>query len=292
MTAVDTAVRVLLWSTTTDAGPAAPTAPPEGELTDPQDLAAPPPDVTAMLTGLAAQTAARLRLDALAAAERRPVGPGALLLAAAVGGRARPGLAAETVRAVPPARSLWDVLTHHAVVAPALPHIGDAVLAGRLRAASPLTALLDRPDPLGESAAENLLEDVLLTHPQGRRMITTVYCEVPASPAQALWRGRLLDELRMSTSTRDLVIDVYEAALLRHAQRHLSLVRRARAALTAPPDLASARPVAYWWAALARLERSHRQMLRARSGIGREYLEGVRLYRQVERLEASEGSNG
>ncbi len=73
----------------------------------------------------------------------------------------------------------------------------------------------------------------------------------------------------MSTSTRDLVIDVYEAALLRHAQRHLSLVRQARAALTPPPDLASAGPVAYWWAALARLERSHRQMLRARSGIGR-----------------------
>ncbi len=137
-----------------------------GRADGPQDLAVPPPDVTAMLTRLAAQTAARLRLDALAAAERRPVGPGALLLAAAVGGRARPGLAAETVRTVPPARSLWDVLTHHAVVAPALPHIGDAVLAGRLRAASPLTALLDRPDPLGESAAENLLEDVLLTHPK------------------------------------------------------------------------------------------------------------------------------
>ncbi|GGQ21970.1 hypothetical protein GCM10010266_51350 [Streptomyces griseomycini] len=288
MTAVDTAVRVLLWSTTADAGPAARSAPPEGELTDPQELAAPPPDVTAVLTGLAARTAARLRLDALAAGERRPVGAGALLLAAAVGGRARPHLAAETVRAVPPARSLWDVLTHHAVVTPALPHIGDAALAGRLRAASPLTALLDRPDPVGETDAELLLEDVLLTHPQGRRMITTVYCEAPASPAQALWRGRLLDQLRMSE--RDLVIDVYEAALLRHAQAHLSLVRRARIGLTAPPDLPAARPVAYWWAALARLERSHRQLLRARSGIGKEYLEGVRLYRQVERLEASEGS--
>ncbi|GAA3504968.1 hypothetical protein GCM10019016_120810 [Streptomyces prasinosporus] len=290
MTAVDTAVRVLLWTTTADAGPAARPAPPEGALTDPQELAAPPPDVTAVLTGLAARTAARLRLDALAAGERRPAGPGALLLAAAVGGRARPRLAAEAVRAAPPARSLWDVLTHHAVVAPALPHIGDAVLAGRLRAASPLTALLDRPDPVGETDAELLLEDVLLTHPQGRRMITTVYCEAPASPTQALWRGRLLDQLRMSE--RDLVIDVYEAALLRHAQAHLSLVRRARVGLTAPPDLPAARPVAYWWAALARLERSHRRLLKARSGIGKEYLEGVRLYRQVERLEASEGSTG
>ncbi|OIJ99909.1 hypothetical protein BIV25_08675 [Streptomyces sp. MUSC 14] len=287
MTAVDTAVRVLLWSTTTDGTAAAP-SPPEGELTDPQDLAVPPPDVGAAVVGLAVRTAARLRLDALASGERRPVGVGALLLAAAVGGRDRAGLAAETVRAVPPARSLWDVLAHHAVVAPALPHVTDPALAGRLRAASPLTGLLDRPDPVGESDAELLLEDRLLTHPQGRRLITTVYCEAPASPAQALWRGRLLDQLRMNE--RELVIDVYEAALLRHTAAHLALIRRARIGLAAPPDLDAARPVARWWAALARLERSHRHLLRARSGIGKEYLAGVRLYRQVERLEARGGS--
>ncbi|KOV61832.1 hypothetical protein ADK64_25515 [Streptomyces sp. MMG1121] len=278
---------MLLWSTT-DGGAGAGPPPPEGELTDPQQLAVPPADVSAAVVRLAAQSAARLRLDALASGERRPVGAGALLLAAAVGGRAQALLAAETVRAVPPARSLWDVLAHHAVVAPALAHIGDRTLAGRLRAASPLTALLDRPDPVGESDAELLLEDVLLTHHQGRRLITTVYCEAPASPAQALWRGRLLDQLRMSE--RELVIDVYEAALLRHTAAHLALIRRARVGLTAPPDLAAARPVASWWAALARLERSHRPLLRARSGIGKEYLAGVRLYRQVERLEARGGS--
>ncbi|MER6025699.1 hypothetical protein [Streptomyces sp. NPDC001851] len=289
MTAVDTALRVLLWSTAADAGAATRPAPPEGELALPQELAAPPPDVSAAVVRLAAQSAARLRLDALAARERRPVGAGALLLAAAVGARAQGQLAAETVRAVPPARSLWDVLAHHAVVAPALPHIADPVLAGRLRAASPLTALLDRPDPVGQTQAELLLEDVLLTHPQGRRLITTVYCEAPASPAQALWRGRLLDQLRMSE--RELVIDVYEAALLRHAEAHLSLIHRARVGLTAPPDLAAARPVAHWWAALARLERSHQRLLRARTGIGTAYLPGVRLFRQVERLEASGGSS-
>ncbi|KUN02852.1 hypothetical protein AQI95_25305 [Streptomyces yokosukanensis] len=288
MTAVDTAVRVLLWSTAADGGADTRPAPPEGELTDPQHLAVPPPDVVTAVVRLAARSAARLRLDALVSGERRPVGAGALLLAAAVGGRAQPHPAAETVRAVPTARSLWDVLAYHAVVAPALPHIGDPVLAGRLRAASPLTALLDRPDTVGEAAAELLLEDVLLTHPQGRRLITTVYCEAPASPAQALWRGRLLDQLRMSE--RELVIDVYEAALLRHTEAHLSLIRRARVGLTVPPDLATARPVAYWWAALARLERSHRRRLRARSGIGTDYLAGVRLYRQVEQLEASGGS--
>ncbi|MGW3206435.1 hypothetical protein [Streptomyces sp. NPDC001135] len=288
MTAVDTALRVLLWSTAADGGAATRPAPPEGELTVPQELADPPSDATAAVVRLAAQSAARLRLDALAARERRPVGAGALLLAAAVGARTQAELAAETVRAVPPARSLWDVLTYHAVVAPALPHIADPVLAGRLRAASPLTALLDRPDPVGETQAELLLEDVLLTHPQGRRLITTVYCEAPASPAQALWRGRLLDQLRMGE--RELVIDVYEAALLRHTEAHLSLIHRARVGLTVPPDLAAARPVAHWWAALARLERSHRRLLRARSGIGTAYLPGVRLYRQVERLEASGGS--
>jgi hypothetical protein len=275
-------LRVVLWSTATDDGR---TVPPEGDLTDPQDLADPPPDVTAEVRRLAVRTAARLRLDALAAREHRPVGAGALLLAAAVGARARSDLAAEVVRAAPTARSLWDVLTHHAVVGPALRHCADPVLAGRLRDASPLTALLDRPAPSGESAAELLLEDVLLAHPQGRRLVTTVYCEAPASPAQALWRGRLLNQLRMTD--REFVLDVYEAALLRHSAEHLALVRRARLSLTVPPDLPAARPVAHWWAALAGLERSHGRLLKARSGITHPYLEGVRLYRQVERLEAS-----
>lgn len=280
---MDTALRVLLWSTATEDGR---TAPPEGDLTDPQQLADPPPDVTAAVVRLAVRAAARLRLDQPAARERRPVGAGALLLAAAVGARARADLAAEAVRAVPPARSLWDVLAHHAVVGPALRHCAGApMLAERLRDASPLTALLDRPNPPGESAAELLLEDVLLEHPQGRRLVTTVYCEAPASPAQALWRGRLLEQLRMTD--RELVLDVYEAALLRHSAEHLALVRKARLSLTVPPDLPAARPVARWWAALAGLERSHGRLLRARSGITRQYLEGVRLYRQVERLEAS-----
>ncbi|MFJ9632391.1 hypothetical protein ACIRU8_32290 [Streptomyces sp. NPDC101175] len=272
----------MLWSTAADEGR---TVPPEGDLTDPQELADPPPDVSAAVVRLAVRTSARLRLDAPAAREHRPVGAGALLLAAAVGARARSDLAAEVVRAVPAARSLWDVLAHHAVVAPALRHCADPVLAGRLRDASPLTALLDRPTPSGESAAELLLEDVLLAHPQGRRLVTTVYCEPPASPAQALWRGRLLDQLRMPE--RELVLDVYEAALLRHTAEHLALVRDARLSLTVPPDLPAARPVARWWSALAALERSHGRSLKARSGITRAYLEGVRLHRQVERLEAS-----
>ncbi|NNN34835.1 hypothetical protein HLK59_31630 [Streptomyces sp. S3(2020)] len=260
-------------------------APPEGDLRDLQDLAAPPPDVTDEVIRVAVYGAARLRLDRLAEQERRPVGAGALLLAAAIGARAQAELATEAVRAVPPARSLWDVLAHHAVVAPALPHCaGSPLLAERLRDASPLTAVLDRPNPPGESAAELLLEDVLLTHPQGRRLLTAVYCEAPASPAQALWRGRILDQLRMQD--RELVLDVYEAALLRHQAEHLLLIQQARLCLTVPPDLPSARPVAQWWAALARLERSHARLLRARTGITRQYLAGVGLYRDVERLEA------
>jgi hypothetical protein len=282
MSAADTALSVLLWSRNCDADRS---APPEGDLRDLQDLAAPPSDVTDEVVRVAVYGAARMRLDRLAEQECRPLGAGAVLLAAAIGARGQADLAAETVRAVPGARSLWDVLAHHAVVAPALPHCAGApLLAERLRDASPLTALLDRPNPPGESAAELLLEDTFLTHPQGRRLLTSVWCEAPASPAQALWRGRLLDQLRMQD--RELVLDVYEAALLRHQTEHLLLIQQAQLCLTVPPDLPSARPVARWWAALARLERSHPQLLRARTGITRQYLAGVSLYRQVERLEA------
>jgi hypothetical protein len=286
MSAVATALSVLLWTRTSDDERPARPAPPEGDLRELQELADPPPDVADEVVRVAVRGAARLRLDRLAEREHRPVGAGAVLLAAAIGARAQGDLAAEAVRAVPTARSLWDVLAHHAVVAPALPHCAGApLLADRLRDASPLTALLDRPNPPGEAAAELLLEDALLTHPQGRRLLTGVYCEAPASPAQALWRGRLLDQLRMQD--RDVVLDVYEAALLRHRAAHLLLVQQARLCLTVPPDLPAARPVAQWWAALARLERSHPRLLRARTGITRHYLAGVGLYRQVERLEAN-----
>ncbi|MGW7005224.1 hypothetical protein ACWGCW_21065, partial [Streptomyces sp. NPDC054933] len=207
-----------------------------------------------------------------------------VLLAAAVGARSTPH-AAELLRAVPAAASLWDVLVHHAVVSRALRHCRETpVLADRLRDASPLTGLLDRPTPSGETAGELLLEDQLLMHIQGRRLVTAVYSQPPASPGQSAWRGHLLDQLRMTE--RDFVLDVYEAALLTHAAGHLELVRAARRSLVPPPDLAAARPVALWWRALARLERSHRALLRARSGITSEYLAGVRLFRQVEQLEA------
>ncbi|MEU2718174.1 hypothetical protein, partial [Streptomyces sp. NPDC007205] len=63
---------MLLWSTAADGGAATRPAPPEGELTVPQELATPPPDVIAAVVRLAAQSAARLRLDALAVRERRP----------------------------------------------------------------------------------------------------------------------------------------------------------------------------------------------------------------------------
>ncbi|MEB8343006.1 hypothetical protein [Streptomyces endophyticus] len=283
MNAADTALSVLQWSRNCDGTRS---TPPEGGLSDLQDLAAPPPDVTDEVIRVAVYSAARLRLDRLAERERRPVGAGALLLAAIIGARSQAELAAEAVRAVPPARSLWDVLAHHAVVAPALPHCaGSPLLAERLLDASPLTAALDRPNPTGESAVEILVEDVLLTHPQGRRLFTNVYCAAPDSPAQALWRGGVLNQLRMDE--RELVLDVYEAGLLRHRAEHLGLIQQARLCLTAPPDLPAARPVAQWWAALARLERSHPQLLKARTGITRQYLAGVGLYRQVERLEAT-----
>lgn len=85
MSAADTALRVLLWTMRPDAA-----ALPEGRLRHPLDLADPGPDTASLTATLAARTAARLRLDRLAAAERRPVGVGAVLTAAAVGGRAEP----------------------------------------------------------------------------------------------------------------------------------------------------------------------------------------------------------
>ncbi|MFD0272341.1 hypothetical protein ACFVHB_00335 [Kitasatospora sp. NPDC127111] len=263
-----------------------PAALPEGRLRHPLDLADPDPDTASLTATLAARTAARLRLDRLAGAERRPVGVGAVLAAAAVGGRAEPAAGA-LLDAVPPPASFWDVLACHGVAGPVLGlHHGqlDPRFAEALLDVSPLTGVLDRPGGRTQAAAEELLIDVLLPDRQGRRTVASVWAEPPASPAQALWRGTMLDRLRLADTA--FVLNVYETAMLLHRPGHLARVEDARAALVPPADLDRARPVARWWSALAKLERSRRRLLRERPGLHPDYLAGVRLHWQLTRLEA------
>ncbi|EIV94375.1 hypothetical protein FraQA3DRAFT_4127, partial [Frankia sp. QA3] len=96
-TALDTAVRVLGWAC--DAvGPA-----PSGSLAEPGSLGRPDARARDALAGLAARAAARSGAGRAPFGDDGPVGAGALLLAAAVGGRDSP-LAAPLAAAAPASR--------------------------------------------------------------------------------------------------------------------------------------------------------------------------------------------
>ncbi|RSM42723.1 hypothetical protein DMA12_21120 [Amycolatopsis balhimycina DSM 5908] len=271
MTATDTAARVLGWSASEPSAPL-----PRGDLTGAAGLADPGRDVTAAAARLAAVTAARLRLPSPPLGDRGPVGPGPVLLAAVIGARTRPREALAVAAAVPRAGSAFDRLARHGVVAPAV-----ARLTGPLRAAvldaSPLTGLFGTPSRAGEPAAEEELER-LLAHADGRTLAAVELAGVPADAAQARWRGDLLDGFRLAD--RAFVLDVYEKALRFHGAEH-----RERLAEAVRDNGELAEATAAWWRPLAALERSHRQLLRARPGLVG-YPAGIDFARRRARLAA------
>jgi hypothetical protein len=115
-----TAVRVLEWA----AAPCGP--PPMGTLRGAKDLLS-APAVTERLRQLVWTTSARLGAGNPPLGDASAVGAGAVLLAASVGGRSRPELAAKLAAALPPLHldgavtTGWaDALARHAVAAPAL----------------------------------------------------------------------------------------------------------------------------------------------------------------------------
>ncbi|WP_433830897.1 hypothetical protein ACQP2E_12075 [Actinoplanes sp. CA-015351] len=280
MSAMDTALRVLIWATATDEsrGPA-----PTGALSDVADLAAPPPVLRRAVARTAAVTAARMMLDAPPLGGRAELGCEPILVAAAVGA---PGDSAslELLRAAGQPAGGYDLLARHAVVEPAVREgVGSAGFRAALLAASPLTALLDHPGGAPEMVAEDTLDD-LLFHPQGRVTLIRHLSRPPATPEQSLWRGSLLQRLRPGEPA--LVLDVYETALGQHRPALVEQVRFARRGLSFGGVLDTGRvaPVAKWWQALSYLERGRgATALKSRFGL-RDYAFGLDLYRTAWRL--------
>jgi hypothetical protein len=177
--ALDTAVRVVAWA----ADPCGP--PPVGSLRHARRLAAAPAlprdTVEVPLARLVRRTAARLGTGNPPLGDPAPAGPGALLLAAAIGGRTRPDLARKLAYLLPVPRLTaatghgWcDAVARHAVVGP---YLDSAVAAvhpppGTRAATSgdgPAGVSPSRPDPAGAGedddhapGTEETLVDALL----------------------------------------------------------------------------------------------------------------------------------
>ncbi|MFG1722648.1 hypothetical protein ACGFII_28880 [Micromonospora chalcea] len=283
MSALDTALRVLIWATDDGRGPA-----PSGTLVGTAQLVTPLPVICRALARLAAVTTARLMLDGpLGGPEPdagRELGTEAVLVATAVGAHHDP-VAVELLRAAGRPRGGHDVLVRHAVAAPAIRDgLGDAAFRDALLEASPLTALFDHPRPGRENTAEDVLDDFLLPHPRGRLLLVRQFGRPPESPAQSRWRGGLLQRLRPEEPA--LVLDVYETAVSRHRSALVEWVRDARRGLRvgATIDPGRVEPVAKWWQALSYLERGRGAVaLRTRYGLT-DYQFGLELYRAAWRL--------
>ena len=144
--------------------------PPLATNIDSQAIAAlvqPGEPLRALATRLAAAQVARLGLRAPPLGDDSAPGPYGIWLAAAVAARDQPALATELARVCPPARGAWDLALRHAVVMPVLASMtagtthhavaqpgtssadrrAPGALIDALRAASPLTSLLDHPAP-------------------------------------------------------------------------------------------------------------------------------------------------
>ncbi|MFF3408778.1 hypothetical protein ACFYW8_21700 [Streptomyces sp. NPDC002742] len=253
---------------------------PQGDLTDAAALYTPSSALTDALSRAAAVSAARLRLYPPPFDDPRPPRLGTALLAAAIGARDRPRQACRLITAMPePNRGYeWPVahlMVHHALRTGLDPELGRS-----LRAASPLTGLLDHPAESARAASFDVLLTAL-TSEGGRQLLLRELCVPPTSAAQALWRGELMSRIRIQHWA--FVLDVYETALSRYG---VAYRRRTEAAVRAARvgALEQARPMGVWWRGLAELRRARPALVRARGGI-RGYADGVGLHRWLRNQE-------
>ncbi|WP_326719933.1 hypothetical protein OHT59_10855 [Streptomyces sp. NBC_00243] len=298
MNAETTALRVLTWTTKPKGQP------PQGPLWEVTRLRDPGERVRTMLAEIARTTAARLGAGHPPLGEQdRRVGLGALLLAAALGGRGQEvparRLAEATEQRFPsrraPREARWyDVFARHGVVAPAVLALqspngerrakkpplpaGDVQLVGApweetepfaetLLRLSPLTAVLHRPPRgrlrAGATAAERETAALLLTHTRGRELLITGLCRWSPDPAVLTWRAELLTLL--DEQDPELILDVCTAARLRHGGHwDEQLQRAARNLMLDGPADTSALAVARFWAPLATKRRNGTDLARAR----------------------------
>lgn len=249
-----------------------------------------------MTRRLAAVTAARLRLSTPPLGDPSPLDGGAILLAAALGVASEPysresNIFGRLLDALPSAHGAWELVARHGLATPALTDL-PVRAADDIRRASPLTAVLERPEPGGRRSQARALAARLRAAPDGGRMLRAAFAAPSADVAVLAWRADLLDRWRLDVAAsgdgRSFVLDVYETALLHHREEHLDAVRRAAAILadsTASDDaLDLARAVAAWWEPLAALARAEIDLLRARRHLGYAYREGIGLARRAQRL--------
>lgn len=230
MPALDTARRVLAWALHPN-GP-----PPRGDLAD-----------TDQLTTGAAAGAAALPAVVTAGSLGWPLtprsgalGPGAAVLAAAIGARdhypAANGrhelveILLHTVRLEDGSDA--ELIARHAVVGPALAHLHPST-AALGRRASPLTAVLDRPaDERGWTPAMQLAAR-LVQNRASRRVLLRWLARPSERPDVLRWRAGLLDRFRFQPALRALVLDVYEFAVAFHRSEWLTAIRTAEVTLDA-----------------------------------------------------------
>src|SRR5262249_9284699 len=153
-------------------------------------------------------TAARLHLGAPPLGDPGPVGPGAGLLAAALGVAHIPELAQHLLQAVPEPAGAAEWVARHAIAERAAGYLAQP-LADEFLLASPLTAVLDRPvEGQQDQAIEHATR--LIEHHDGHLALVRALAQPSSSPAVRRWRRDLLGRLRLRDDVgRDFVLDVY-----------------------------------------------------------------------------------
>jgi FtsH ternary system domain X1 len=281
--AAQTALQVIEWAADTSGYP------PSGSLNAVGDLPRSAATVRA-LRALTRATAAWIGAGQPPFGDDRPIGPGALFLAVAIGGRLQPELASQLAALVaPPALNRtsttgWsDALARHAVAGPALAADSGAkpvsrtgslrsgigaVLSESMRdsllRASPLSAVFFRPaDGAAEQAANVALG--MLSRPRGVDVLAAVLSGWHHDPRVLSWRTRLL--ARLAATHASVVVTVYAAARFCHGEEWDRRLSAAAADLGAAParqpaDLSVA-TIQYWAPMLVRQvsEQRHKNLL-------------------------------
>ncbi len=190
---------------------------------------------------------------------------------------------------LPPPTTLLEALARHVVVAPALPYLPDA-LADDLRAASPLTALVDRPAPGRVHLAMSLALE-LLDRTDGRCFLVRTLAQPSTDGAVRSWRADFMEGLRgHSREGAQAVLDIYETTMVHHRETALAQIHEAFAVLADQhvvddrPRLEKNLALGDWWGPLAALARADNEALRDRPYLGYEFPQGLELHRAVNRL--------
>jgi hypothetical protein len=266
-------------------------------------LAAPPEEVIAEAGALAATRAAALCWTSPPLGDARPPGVGGVILAAVAAFAPVPPFALALADACPPPAGAWDLVLRDAVASAALGARVDAFTMGEtpkpppqasvadaLRARSPLTAVLDRPPPGGEDAAFALV-DRLRAHPEGRRALVGAFSAPGAPTAVRRFREGVMDRLRTAKGEegRELVLSIYEAALVYHGARVCAEIASASALLSAQQlsagSIDEALAVAAWWGPLRAIRKAWPEELRGRPYLDVEgIIEGTKLHALAQKL--------